>query len=66
MYKVKFYNPELPGKGFIDGYKLARNAKRAVEAYNAQYDKDGKGIKAEYLGKSKPFDAAKSNKESAA
>jgi hypothetical protein len=50
MYRVKFWNPET-GKGFIEGYRLARNAKDAVKAYNNLYDRDGYGIRAEYLGK---------------
>jgi hypothetical protein len=53
-YLVKFYNPEKPGSGFIDAYRLARNAKLAVEKFNALYDKEGRGIRAEYLGRRKP------------
>ena len=52
-YKVKFINP-ANGKGFIEAYKTARRAKWVVEAYQAQFKKDGnKGIYAEYLGNSK-------------
>jgi hypothetical protein len=51
MYKVRYTNPEKPGSGFIDGFKLARDAKQAVANYNALYAKLGHGIRAEYLGK---------------
>ncbi len=50
MYKVKFYNPAT-SKGFIDGYRTAQRAKEVVAAYQAQYEKDGDGLTAEYLGK---------------
>jgi len=50
-YRVKYYNPDKPGSGFIDGYRLARDAKQSVENFNALYDKLGHGIRAEYLGK---------------
>ncbi len=53
MYKVKFSNPELPGKGFIQGFKRAANAKIVAAKYNERYERDGGGIKAEYLGKPK-------------
>lgn len=51
-YRVRFWNPNRPpGNGFIDGFRLARDAKMTVEKYNAMYDKMGQGIRAEYLGK---------------
>ena len=51
-YRVRFWNPDQkPGNGYIDGYHRARDAKMCVEKVNAQFDKDGHGIRAEYLGK---------------
>ncbi len=52
MYLVKFSNPALPGKGFIEGYKRAAAAQIVVAKINKQYERDGGGIKAEYLGAS--------------
>lgn len=49
-YRVRFWNPaQPPGNGYIDGYRLARDAKAAVEKVNASFDKCG--ICAEYLGR---------------
>jgi len=54
-YRVRYWNPEMPpGNGFIDGFRLARDAKMSVEKFNALYDRDGRGIRAEYLGKKSP------------
>ena len=51
-YRVRYFNPEKPGSGFIDGFRLARDAKRSVEEFNALYDRLGQGLRAEYLGNS--------------
>jgi hypothetical protein len=60
-YRVKFFNPEKQGSGFIDGFRLARHAKETVEKFNTLYDKLGDGLRAEYLGR-----AYSTKKESAA
>lgn len=51
-YKVRFWNPET-GKGLIESYSRAAHAKTAAEKCNALYEKEGNGIRAEYLGKPK-------------
>jgi len=50
-YRVRYFNPATKS-GFIEGYRLARVAKGYVEKFNALYDRDGCGIRAEYLGNS--------------
>jgi hypothetical protein len=49
-YKVQLSNTEMPGKGFIEGYRTAKRAKQVVAMWNAQFEKDGKGVQAKYLG----------------
>jgi len=49
MYKVQIKNPKT-GKGFIEGYRTAKRARKVVQAINTQYLKDGKGLQARYLG----------------
>ena len=49
-YRVRYYNPEKPGSGFIDGFKRAARAREAVAKWNELYDRTGSGLRAEYLG----------------
>lgn len=49
-YRVKFWNPKMPGKGFILAYRRAATAKSDAARYNDLYKRDGCGIRAEYLG----------------
>lgn len=50
-YRVKIWNPDLPGKGFITSYRLASAAKLVVKRCNDLYARDGSGVRAEYLGR---------------
>ncbi len=54
MYKVQFINT-VTGKGFIDGYKTARAARRAVAIFNKHYLQDSVKypVRCKYLGKEK-------------
>lgn len=53
MYKVQFINTQFPGKGFIEGYNTAREAKRVANAYNIYFLQDSKKhpVRCMYLGK---------------
>ena len=52
MYKVQFINT-VTGKGFIDGYKTAKEAKRVAEKFNLYYLQDSVKypVRTRYLGK---------------
>ena len=52
MYKVQFINT-TNGKGFIDGYKTAKDAQRAANIFNIKFLQDSVKypVRAKYLGK---------------
>jgi hypothetical protein len=52
MFKVEFKNPKT-GKGYIDGFRTAKRARKAVEAINRLFLLNGKGYMATYIGR--PF-----------